>query len=51
MGKEAADRKVTLMRVKKHPMHRQLGLITLKSSYIPNAVRELCDLIVQELGE
>ncbi len=51
IGKEAADRKVTLMRVQEHPMQRQLGLITLKSGYIPNAVRELRELIVQELGE
>lgn len=50
VGKEAADKKVSLMRVEKHPLHRQLGLITLKSSYIPNAVRELCWLIAAELG-
>lgn len=51
IGREAADRKVTLMRVEKYPMHRQLGLITLKSSYIPNAVSEFCQLIVEKLGD
>lgn len=49
VGKEGADRKVTLLRVEKHPLHRRLGLITLKSSYIPNAVRELGRLIAEEL--
>jgi LysR family transcriptional regulator, cyn operon transcriptional activator len=51
VGEEAADRKVTLMRVENHPLHRQLGLITLKSDYLPNAVRELCWLIAEELGD
>ena len=50
VGNEAADKKVRLMRVKKHPLHRRLGLVTLKSNYIPNAVRELSKLIVDELG-
>lgn len=50
VGQEAADRKVTLMRVEKHPLHRQLGLITLKSNYIPSAVSEFCRLVVEELG-
>ena len=50
VGEEAADRKVSLMRVDKHPLYRQLGLVTLKSSYIPNAVRELCGLIAKELN-
>ncbi len=50
VGNEAADKKVRLMRVKKHPLHRRLGLVTLKSSYIPNAVRELSNLIADELG-
>jgi DNA-binding transcriptional LysR family regulator len=50
VGDEAADRKVQLMRVQKHPLHRQLGLVTLKSGYVPNAVRELIRMIVAELG-
>ena len=49
VGKGEADRKVTLMRVEKRPLYRQLGLITLKSNYIPKAVRELCWLISEEL--
>lgn len=49
VGADAADRKVRLMRVEKHPLCRQLGLIALKSSYIPNAVRELSWLIAEEL--
>ena len=49
VGKEEADRKVTLMRVDKHPLQRQLGLVTLKSSYIPNAVREMSKMIREEL--
>jgi DNA-binding transcriptional LysR family regulator len=50
VGDEAADRKVRLMRVQKHPLHRQLGLVTLKSGYVPNAVRELSRMILAELG-
>lgn len=50
VGNEAADRKVRLMRVQQHPLHRQLGLVTLKSGYVPNAVRELSGMIVAELG-
>lgn len=50
IGNEAADKKIRLMRVEKNQLHRQLSLITLKSSYIPNAVRELEKLIVAELG-
>jgi DNA-binding transcriptional LysR family regulator len=50
VGDEAADRKVRLMRVQKHPLHRQLGLVTLKSGYVPNAVRELSSMIAAELG-
>ena len=50
VGRAGADRKVTLMRVHKHPLYRQLGLVTLKSSYIPKAVSELSRLIVDELG-
>lgn len=49
VGKEAADRKVSLLRVRKHPLQRQLGLVTLKSSYIPNAVREMIKMIREEL--
>jgi LysR family transcriptional activator of glutamate synthase operon len=50
VGNEAADRKVRLMRVKNHPLYRRLGLVTLKSGYIPNAVRELSRLIAEKLG-
>src|SRR5262245_48023981 len=50
VGNEAADKKVRLMRVKGRPLHRRLGLVTLKSSYIPNAVRELSTLIAEKLG-
>ncbi|MFN7928309.1 MAG: LysR family transcriptional regulator [Blastocatellia bacterium] len=49
IGNEAADKKVRLMRVEGRKLHRQLSLITLKSSYIPNAVRELGKLIAAEL--
>ena len=49
VGNEAVDRKVRLMRVHKHPLQRQLGLVTLKSSYIPNAVREMSTMIREEL--
>jgi hypothetical protein len=38
------------MRVKNHPLFRRLGLVTLKSGYIPDAVRELSKLIADELG-
>jgi LysR family transcriptional activator of glutamate synthase operon len=50
VGNDAADKKVRLMRVKGRPLHRRLALVTLKSSYIPNAVRELSKLITDELG-
>jgi LysR family transcriptional activator of glutamate synthase operon len=50
VGNEAADQKVSLLRVDKHPLFRQLVLVTLKSSYIPNAVRELHNLIAKGLG-
>lgn len=50
IGNEAADKKVRLLRVEKKRLHRQLSLITLKSSYMPNAVRELGKLIAGELG-
>lgn len=49
VGNEAADKKVRLMRVEGRRLHRQLSLITLKSSYIPNAVQELGKLIRAEL--
>lgn len=49
IGNEEADKKIRLMRVEKRQLHRQLSLITLKSSYIPNAVRELGKLIAAEL--
>lgn len=51
VGNEAADKKVRLMRVEKRRLKRRLALITLKSSYIPNAVRELSRLIIEELGK
>ena len=50
IGNEAADKKVRLMRVEGRRLHRQLSLITLKSSYHPNAVEELGKLILAELG-
>ena len=50
IGNEAADRKVRLMRVKGKRLHRQLALITLKSNYLPFAVRELGRLIAEELN-
>jgi len=50
IGNEAADKKVRLMRVKNHPLCRRLGLVTLKSGYISNAVRELSNLIAERLG-
>jgi len=49
VGEETVDRKVRLMRVSKHPFQRQLGLVTLKSSYIPNAVRKMAQMIREEL--
>ena len=49
VGKRATDRKVSMMRVGNHPLYRQLGLVTLKSSYVPNAIRELSALIAEEL--
>ena len=45
-----AGQQVRLMRVKNHPLYRRLGLVTLKSGYIPNAVRELSTLIAEKLG-
>jgi LysR family nitrogen assimilation transcriptional regulator len=50
VGNDALDRKVKLMRVQRHSLHRQLALVTLKSAYLPNAVSALFDLIVSELG-
>jgi LysR family transcriptional activator of glutamate synthase operon len=49
VGAEAQDKKVTLLRVEKRPLQRQLGLVTLKSSYLPNAVREMIRMIREEL--
>lgn len=51
VGNEAADKKVRLLRVEGQRLHRQLSLITLKSSYIPKAVEELGKLIAAELGK
>lgn len=50
IGNEASDKKVRLMRVRGHKLYRQLGLVTLKSSYVPQAVRELGRLIAEELS-
>jgi DNA-binding transcriptional LysR family regulator len=50
VGNDALDKKVRLMRVQQHSLYRQLALVTLKSAYLPNAVRALFDLIVSELG-
>ena len=50
VGNDAIDKKVRLMRIEKHLLHRQLGLVTLKSSFTPNAVSELFRLIVDQLG-
>lgn len=50
VGNEAIDKKVKMMRIEKFPLHRQLGLITLKSNFTPNAVQRLFDLLIQELG-
>ncbi len=51
IGTDALDNKVKLMRVQNAPLYRQLALVTLKSSYMPSAVRELHKLIVEELGK
>ncbi|MBI3426416.1 MAG: LysR family transcriptional regulator [Acidobacteria bacterium] len=50
VGNDALDKKVRLLRVERHRLHRQLALVTLKSTFVPNAVQELFNLIVQELG-
>jgi DNA-binding transcriptional LysR family regulator len=50
VGNDALDRKVKLMRVHRHMLHRQLALITLNSSYLPAAVKALFDLIVGGMG-
>lgn len=50
IGNEASDRKVRLMRVRGIRLHRLLGLVTLKSGYVPSAVRELGRLIAAELS-
>lgn len=49
VGDNVADKKVRLMRVEKNPLFRQLGMVTLKSSYIPAPVRELHQLITDQL--
>ena len=48
---DARDRRVRMMRVDRHPLRRHLGLVTLKSDFIPNAVREMMKLIVSDLGD
>ena len=48
--REARDAKVRLMRVEGHPLYRQLGLVSLTSKRLPNAVHELTKAIVTELG-
>lgn len=50
VGNDAIDKKVRLLRVAGHHLQRQLALVTLKSAFVPNAVRELFNLIVSELG-
>ena len=50
IGNDALDRKVKMLRVQRHRLHRQLALVTLKSAFIPNAVSALSALILQELG-
>lgn len=49
IGKEAADRKVTLMRVENQILSRQLGLVTLRSNYVPTPVREMISMVRQEI--
>ena len=49
IGKEAADRKVTLMRVENQILSRQLGLVTLRSNYVPPPVREMISMVRQEI--
>lgn len=51
VGNDALDKKVRLLRVEQHQLHRELALVTLRSSFIPNAVRALFDLIVSQLGD
>ena len=51
VGNDALDRKVKMLRVQRHRLHRQLALVTLKSAFIPNAVSALSELIVQKLGD
>jgi LysR family cyn operon transcriptional activator len=51
VGNDALDKKVRLLRVEHQHLHRQLALVTLKSAFIPNAVRELFDLTVEHLGD
>jgi LysR family transcriptional regulator, cyn operon transcriptional activator len=51
VGNDVVDKKVRLMRVEKNRLYRQLGLLTLKSTFTPNAVRELYRLIFEQLGD
>lgn len=51
VGNDVIDKKVRLMRVEKNLLFRQLGLLTLKTTFTPNAVRELYRLIVDQLGD
>ncbi len=51
VGQAAADKKVRLLPVAKHPIRRRLGLVTLKSAFVSRAVQSLADLIMNEVGE
>ncbi len=50
IGNDALDRKVKMLRVPQHRLHRQLALVTLKSAFVPNAVCALSEIILKELG-
>lgn len=51
VGQDAVDKKVRLIPVAKRPLRRQLGLVTLKSAYVPSAVQALAQLITEKLGD
>jgi LysR family transcriptional activator of glutamate synthase operon len=42
--------RIRMMRVQHQPLYRHLSMITLRSDFIPQAVRELSRMIVQEIG-
>ncbi len=50
VGNDALDRKVKMLRVQRHRLHRQLALVTLKSAFVPNAVSALAEIILKGLG-